>query len=72
MKPTSSLAAVENSLTDVALTQGREEVTTMKYEKPEIREEVAAIATVRGGKSTVTASDILNELTTVHAYEADE
>lgn len=44
----------------------------MKYEKPEIRAQVAAIATVKGGKSTVTASDILNEVTTVHAYEADE
>jgi hypothetical protein len=72
MKPTSSLAAAGDVLTDVVLTKGRKEVTTMKYEKPEIRAEAAAIATVRGGKSSVTASDILNEVTTVHAYEADE
>lgn len=44
----------------------------MKYEKPEIRAEVAAIATVKGAKDTDTVSDIFNEVTTLNAYQADE
>ncbi len=45
----------------------------MKYEKPEIRSEAAAVAAVRGGKASSMQSDSFpSQITTVHAYEADE
>ncbi len=44
----------------------------MKYEKPEIRAEVAAIAAVRGNKDTDAIVDSQFLVTTLNAYEADE
>jgi hypothetical protein len=44
----------------------------MKYEKPQISTEVAAVAAVRGGKSEQTGSDSYQLITTLAAYQADE
>ena len=45
----------------------------MKYEKPEIRLEPAAVQAIKGGKASSAQSDAFPDLiTTVHAYEADE
>lgn len=53
--------------------QVRKEVTSMKYEKPEIRSAPAAVEAVRGGKASSMQSDSFPlQITTVNAYEADE
>lgn len=44
----------------------------MKYEKPEIRTEAAAIAAVKGGKNSSSTEDLATKHTTTAAYEADE
>ncbi len=44
----------------------------MKYEKPEIRAEAAAVAIVKGGKDNSSTADLATRHTTTAAYEADE